>query len=340
MRKFARSIFDRFVIVLCLVLCLAACSGSTLGSIGVRSPVTPTVTGPASTPGGTPALSPTATAPLSDVTPGCGKSASVAVGTTAQETVAVDPQVSLGASERSYLVHVPVNYQPQLPLPLVLIFHGRGSNAAEIEGYTGFSQLADRERFIALYPQGLQNSSGETFWDSFDPSQEGVDEIAFVNKVLDDVEQKLCIDVHRIDATGFSNGGNMTGMLACRMAGRIAAFAPIAGNFFDFRQGCHPGRPVALLNSHGTADDVVPYDAPPGVQEWLHLWAQQDGCSTGPVTFAQIASVTAMQWTGCQGDVTVIHYRAEGEKHTWPRSLGNFPTDETIWRFFLAYPLP
>lgn len=331
------------LVVVCLVLFLSACGTPSIGvaSGEVVSPTTTAGTGtPISvTPTATPALSPTATTPA-DSTPGCGKPSPVAVGTTLQQTVAVDSSVNLGATTRSYLLHVPTNYQPQLPLPLVLIFHGRGSNAAEVEGYTGFSQLADQERFIAVYPQGLKNSSGQTFWDSFDPTTAGVDEVAFVNKVLDDVEQKLCVDIRRVDATGFSNGGNMTGMLACRLATRIAAFAPIAGNFFDFHQGCHPGRPVALLNSHGTADDVVPYDAQPDVQQWLQGWAQQDGCTVGPITFSQINNITAMQWTNCQGDVAIFHYRANGENHVWPKTLGSLPTDETIWRFFLEYPLP
>lgn len=303
------------------------------GSVGVAQPRqdTPVATG---TPLVTPSTTPTAQ------TAGCGNPSPVVPGTTTQETVQVDPKVSLNQTTRTYMLHIPLNYQPQLPLPLLLVFHGRGSNAAEVEGYTGFSQLADRERFIVAYPQGLQNASGETFWDSSDPPTQGVDEVAFVNIVLDAIEQKLCVDRRRIDATGFSNGGGMTGMLACRLAGRIAAFAPVAGNFFDYRQGCHPGRAVALLNSHGTADDVVPYNMQPGVLQWLNQWAGLDGCETGPVTFAQIAGVTAMQWTNCQGDVAIFHYRVEGEKHTWPKTLGNFPADETIWRFFLEYPLP
>lgn len=340
MNSLARCIMKRSNITLLFALLLTACGAPFTGvstSVGTPAPTKHAATG---TPTTMPTPSLTAIPSFPTVTPGCGHPLPVPVGTTAQETVTVDPQVNRGATTRTYLLHVPTDYQPQLPLPLVLIFHGRGSNAAEIEHYTGFSQLADRERFLALYPQGLQNAGGQTFWDSFDPPTAGIDEVAFVKRVLDDAEQKLCIDTHRIDATGFSNGGNMTGMLACRLAGRIAAFAPIAGNFFDFRQGCHPGRPVALLNSHGTADEVVPYTARPDVQQWLQGWAQQDGCTVGPVLFSQVAAVSALQWTNCQADVAIFHYRVEGERHIWPQTLGNFPASETIWRFFLAYPLP
>lgn len=348
MKRSVKSILlQRTVIVWCLffLLTVSGLSASATSSIppaphalSTSGTSTPVVPSPTSTEVATGTSSPTTTPVASS--PGCGMPSPISPGVTAEQTVAVDPQVELGYSTRTYLLHVPTDYQPQLPLPLVLMFHGRGSNAAEAEGYTGFSQLAERERFLVVYPQGLQNPSGETFWDSFDPPTAGVDEVAFVNHMLDDLEQKLCIDTNRIYATGFSNGGNMTGMLACRMAGRIAAFAPVAGNFFDFRQGCHPGRPVALLNSHGTADDVVPYTLRPDVLDWLHQWAELDGCTTGPITFSEVSNVTAMQWTSCQDDVAIFHYRVEGEKHTWPKTLGNFPADETIWRFFLEYPLP
>ncbi|HET8846011.1 MAG TPA: PHB depolymerase family esterase, partial [Ktedonobacteraceae bacterium] len=326
------------VLICCLCFLLSAC-GSTIVALPLDGTATPGGTSVSSTV----TVSPTVTATLPGQASGCGNASPVKAGTTEQEAVPVDPQVSQGATTRTYLLHVPVDYQPQLPLPLLLIFHGRGSNAAEIEGYSGFSQLADRERFIAVYPQGLPNADGEAFWDSFVPATAGIDEVAFVNIVLNDVEQKLCVDTRRIDATGFSNGGNMTGMLACQLANRIAAFAPIAGNFFDFKQGCHPGRAVALLNSHGTADDVVPYNGDNGrygVQDWLEQWAELDGCAADPITFSQVSKVVAMQWTDCQEDVAIFHYRVLDEKHTWPKTLGNFPTDETIWRFFLAYSLP
>lgn len=47
-----------------------------------------------------------------------------------------------------------------------------------------------------------------------------------------------------------------------------------------------------------------------------------------------------MQWTDCRGDVSVIHYRIEGGKHVWPKTLGHLATHEAIWHFLLAYTLP
>lgn len=58
------------------------------------------------------------------------------------------------AVRRSYLVHVPPHYQNTGPLPLVLVLHGAFGTAGEMERVSGFSRLADRENFIAVYPNG------------------------------------------------------------------------------------------------------------------------------------------------------------------------------------------
>jgi len=177
-----------------------------------------------------------------------------------------------------------------------------------------------------------------------------------VSNILTDLQKTFCVDAHRIFATGFSNGGGMTILLACRLAGRIAAFAPISGDDYSIPGGCHPGRPVPLLDMHGTADPLLLYNGiPPSqnpdwpfppVQQFLRTWATRDGCSGGPTIFLQQQrlagqpGVTGMQWTGCQGNVLVVHYRIDGGGHQWPPAIAGRPPAETIWQFFQAYALP
>src|SRR5215831_5342289 len=120
---------------LCIILLLAACSmvtihASPLQIVPVDSPTstlptaTTTVT-PGETSTAVPTTSPTTTA-------GCDTTPPISVGTSADMTIAVNPQEAKAATTRSYRLHIPANYQPQLPLPVVLIFHGRGSSPAEI----------------------------------------------------------------------------------------------------------------------------------------------------------------------------------------------------------------
>lgn len=283
-------------------------------------------------------------------TTGCGQTSPISPGSSANEMIASHPAVSNGASTRMYRVHVPTTYDTNHPIAVVLAFHGYGGSAVGMEG-TGFSKLADQQNFIAVYPQGLpEGNSGKPFWASVGPIDYGIDDVLFVSDVLNDLQGKFCVDSHRIYVTGFSNGGGMSGFLACRLAGRIAAFAPVSGNFYALPGGCHPGRPVPILDFHGTADTVLPYKgiSPtvnptwplPPIPQWLQDWASRDGCTTGPVTFLQESRVTGEQWTGCQGNVTVIHYRINGGGHAWPPAIDGRPGIDVIWSFFQAHPLP
>jgi polyhydroxybutyrate depolymerase len=67
-----------------------------------------------------------------------------------------------------------------------------------------------------------------------------VNDILFVSDLLTHLQGMLCIDPYHIYAPGFSNGGGMTNLLACRLAERIAAFAPVSGSYPPVPGGCHP----------------------------------------------------------------------------------------------------
>ncbi|MEO6890988.1 MAG: PHB depolymerase family esterase, partial [Ktedonobacteraceae bacterium] len=220
--------------------------------------------------------------PLS--TTGCGLASPIAPGRSAGVTIASHPAVSEGQRTRTYRVHVPTIYEAHQSVPVVLVFHGYTGTATGMEQGSGFSQLADQENFIAVYPQGLPDGDGGApFWASVGPIDNGVDDVLFVSDILSDLQRKFCIDARRIYVTGFSNGGGMTGFLACRLAGRVAAFAPVSGNFYNPPGGCSPGRPVPILDFHGTADHVLPYNGIPAsenaawplppVSQWLQTWA-------------------------------------------------------------------
>ena len=282
-------------------------------------------------------------------TTGCGKTSSVIPGTSADETIASDPAVSRGYTTRHYTIHIPATYKTNQPQAVVLVFHGHGGTATDTDASSGFSALADQRDFIAVSPQGLLDNDGLPFWASIGPIDYGIDDALFVSDLLTKLQTDFCVDPHRIYATGFSNGGGMSGFLACKLAMRIAAFAPISGNYYALSDGCDPGRPVPILEIHGTADTIVPYQGIsasqnpvwplPSVPQWLQTWASHDGCTKGPAIFLQTPDVTATQWTHCQQNASVVHYRIEGGGHDVPATLGNRSTVATIWDFFQAHPL-
>jgi polyhydroxybutyrate depolymerase len=284
-------------------------------------------------------------------TAGCGHVSPILPGTSVTVTINAHPAEAIGMSTRTYRLHLPKHYNDTIPQAVILAFHGFGGTAEGMEGGSGFSALADAQGFIAVYPQGLpQPHTAKPFWAEIGPIDYGVDDVLFVSDILSDLQKKLCVDAHRIYATGFSNGGGLTTLLACRLAGRIAAFAPISGNNYAIPGGCHPGRPVSILDIHGSADTLLPYNGiPPSVNpdwplppvmQYLREWAERDGCTTGPTIFLHAPKVTGIRWTGCQDNVSVMHYRIEGGGHSWPPLITRRTPAEVLWQFFSQYRLP
>ncbi|HEV2654186.1 MAG TPA: PHB depolymerase family esterase, partial [Ktedonobacteraceae bacterium] len=244
------------------------------------------------------------------VTHGCGRVPLAQPGKSADETLPVNPAEALGRSTRTYRLHIPISYRENRFQALILVFHGAGGNAIGIENGTKFSPFANQHDIVVAYPQGLPDGAGGgPFWASDGPMDYGIDDVHYVSTLLDDLQDKLCIDAHRIFVTGFSNGGGMSGLLACRLAGRLAAAAPVSGNFYALPGGCQPARPFPILDVHGSADPVLPYQgyqdpawSLPPIPQWLQGWAARDGCRSGPTIFLHTSQVTAEQWSACNAN--------------------------------------
>ncbi|HLJ80745.1 MAG TPA: PHB depolymerase family esterase, partial [Ktedonobacterales bacterium] len=220
---------------------------------------------------------------------GCGLTTPVTPGTTAEQSVTVPPATNEGFASRMYWIHVPHGYDASRPTALVLVFHGGGGTGIGMEAATGFSPFADQHQFLVVYPQGLPHDvlgPGYTSWAATGPLDSianGVDDLLFVSNLLDALQRQYCVDPQRIYATGFSAGGAMTAFLTCGLTGRIAAFAPMSGDAYQFKGGCFPYHPTSILEFHGAADPAEVYAGFParedpdwrrtGVLEWLTGWA-------------------------------------------------------------------
>jgi polyhydroxybutyrate depolymerase len=275
-------------------------------------------------------------------TTGCGKAPSVRPGHSSTEYL-----VS-GGVRRGYLLHVPDHYQPHRPYALVLSFHGHKRTSAYQEELTGMSAL----NAITVYPQGLVGTDGQTAWEGA-PYSADVDDVLFTSDLITRLQGGYCVDPHRIYAAGKSNGGGFTGVLACRMAGRIAAFAPVSGAFYPQGGPCEPSRPVPIADFHGTADTTIPYDGDPArglpdLPSWLNAWAARDRCRPRPAEHVIAGNVTVQDWRGCARGSALRHYRIAGAGHVWPSTSPNLdsPTPTSIdatpliWEFFQRHPLP
>jgi len=270
-------------------------------------------------------------------TTGCHRPSPVPAGVTTLRTL------TSGGLVREYTVHVPARYQPSRQYPVVLSFHGHKRTSKYQEELSGFSAYDA----ISVYPQGLTRTDGESAWTGA-PYSAAADDVLFTSDLLNTLQRDLCVDSRRIYATGKSNGGGFVGVLACRMPGRIAAFAPVAGAFYPQGGACHPSRPAPILDFHGTADTTIPYTGNPAkglptLPEWLGGWADRNGCFPRPIEYSPKTDVTVQHWIGC----SLQHYRVEGAGHVWPSTSPNndsaTPTvinaTPVIWRFFQSHRL-
>ena len=144
----------------------------------------------------------------------------------AQQTQSIT--ISSGGVDRDFFLYVPDSYNENTPAPLVFCLHGYGSSASANISYTGFRPVADTAGFILIHPQGTQDLFGTPHW-NVGWGSSSVDDVAFVEDMIDYVDDNYNLNNDRIYSTGMSNGGFMSYLLACQLSDKIAAIASVTG---------------------------------------------------------------------------------------------------------------
>ena len=275
-------------------------------------------------------------------------------------------RLECGGRTRSYRLHVPPGGSSAAKLPVVMVFHGGGGNSAQVEESTGFSKLADRRGFVAVYPDGTGllrnklltwNSGGIPVY----AGDKNVDDTEFVRAVLADLKQRIAVDPDRVFATGMSNGGMMCHRLAREAADLFAGIAPVSGamNFTD----TDATSPVAVMIVHGTADLHVRYDGgkpersmgragrrvDAAVADAAKYYRTRNGLTGEPETTVD-GGVRIETWQADERTLPVCVVTIGGGGHAWPGGTrGNYlGADEpvawdatvAIWGFFAPLQTP
>lgn len=273
--------------------------------------------------------------------------------------------ISFQGVERQYLLHKPPTQKGAVPL--VIALHGLNQAVEGVRRSLAMEPLADRENFAVLYPMALKGH-----W-SFDESlpvrlpqrDERIDDVGFINAIVDELVAEGSVDASRVYATGLSNGGLMAWTLACQMSERLAGVAPLISGMVDHQvEHCSPKRLVPLVVIAGTEDWMQPYDGAItehfrllSIPETLEFWRHQRGCTSYDVNM--IASrepsdqtrAVILEWTACKSPSPQRFYRIEGGGHSLPSlqpvSGGRggphggshsqtIETAEELWKFFQA----
>jgi len=287
-----------------------------------------------------------------------------------------DIAIRFGGRTRTYRVFVPPNAERGRPLPVVVNFHGGGSNAAGEERFSQMDRTAERDGFVVVYPNGTGVLSNALLtWNAGTccgyAEAHDVDDVGFTLAVLDDLARRLPVDRHRIFATGMSNGAMMAYRLAADASTRIAAIAPVAGGMVV--RSFEPARPVPVMHFHSVDDPRALYRGGlgppfpgtntrvlhPPVEQVIAQWARFDGCPATPHVRPTISSggktATEIVYGPCDQGTEVVLWRLTGSGHVWPggqqdlgplaRRLLGAPTNvidasELMWQFFERHPLP
>jgi poly(3-hydroxybutyrate) depolymerase len=249
-----------------------------------------------------------------------------------------------GGRSRRYILHVPSGLTTGTALAVVFDLHGAGGSGSQQKGMSGFSSIADQEKFLAIFPDGIDG-----YWNVDDTccgtaGKERIDDVGFIRAIIDELSAESCIDAKRIYVSGFSNGGGLAHRMGCDAADIIAAIAPTGT---DLRtQPCNAVRPISMMEVRGMADSLEPYEGglvgppggqydSPGAQGSLALWADINQCTGTPTTIEKYCE----SYTQCADGVETDLCSLPNVDHSpYGNSLG-FNVARVAWSMFKRQPM-
>jgi len=253
--------------------------------------------------------------------------------------------ISHDGLNREYVLHVPDLYSGDDSVPLVFNLHGGSGTATGQRYLSEMDQVADSAGFIVAYPQG-SFVNGYSYWNSMiatEGSKGTADDVGFISILIDEISSNYNIDLSKVYACGFSNGGDMAISLACYLNGKISAVAPVSGLMSQESDSlCEPNETTSLLIINGTADNDRPYnginDYYLSVDNTLEYWSNYHSADSVVIEDFVDRNNNAIElYTYLNQSVLSFlqHYKIIGGGHYWfDLSVNDENLDQIIWRFF------
>lgn len=233
--------------------------------------------------------------------------------------------ITVDNTQRNYIVYAPANLGDNRPL--LISCHGMNQDAAYQKGQLQIESVADTAKFVTVFPNGIDKG-----WDI-----SGNRDINFVKALIDEMVTRYNIDRKRVYLSGFSMGGMFTYHAMNKIPDLIAAFAPISGYPMGGTTANSNVRPLPIIHTHGTGDDVVNFG---GVQGALNAWINHNGCpTTAEVTqrYRGTNHITRRVWGPGNNGVEVVLMELKDKGHWVSNDV--VKTGEEIWNFCKRYSL-
>ena len=253
---------------------------------------------------------------------------------------------------RSYLTYVHSSYDPLTPTPVVIALHGLGDNMNNFSGI-GLNYVADTANFIVVTPEALVDGLlGSTAWNSGASYlgftlNSNVDDLGFINALIDTLSVSYTIDQTRIYACGFSMGGFMANRLACELNNRIAAIASVAGTIGG-ALSCTPNKAISVCHIHGTSDATINYSGNPygtDAEETVNFWVNNNNCNISNSIITNLPNsnpndgytVEHTLYNNCDDNTSIEFYKVNGADHVWLGPSNDIFYTTEIWDFFRTH---
>lgn len=251
--------------------------------------------------------------------------------------------------EYTYYLYMPKDLPKNAPL--VMVFHGYGANRFPAISY-GINPIADKNGFAVCYPCGPKDFKGQHCWAvgySFHIEKNWTrDDVGFTKKLVKHLQKQYGFSKHNVFATGHSNGGEMSYLLAYKAPDIFAAVAPISGLTMEWMyRELVPKSPIPLMEVHGTKDTTSKWNGDPdnkdgwgeyiSVPRAVSLWAAVNRCTheiTEELPVIRNKVIAHRYVDGINGNQVWLYEIVEGT-HSWPNKDMN--TAAEIWKFFSMY---
>ncbi len=263
------------------------------------------------------------------------------------ETGLFTKNISIDGINRRYAIYIPENKDNVL-LPIVFELHGGGIYIEDMTGESGYKTpyklwmtLADNDKFIVVYPEGLNGAYDKPTWNDCRANSivsSDADDVRFISTLINEISSNYNIDKTRIYVSGTSNGGLMALRLAVELSDRIAAVAAVAAAMPDTSECGSPVNPISVLFMNGTDDNHLPFNGgfvsnPPNpdfgsvfsAEQSVKIWTDFDQTDTVPVNynFPDLDNndggiVEKFSYKNGLNGTEVVFYKVNGGGHSAP----------------------